>query len=326
MVSSNTNPSNPDGSRIRSLFSLLPVDPTPADEDFVTAVRELVQRLVALDVEIGGEQTSALGLHSLSVVRHRLHQGQYNSHVEQDLQAAAAELAELTGWLLIDANRHRKAERVNNEALRLARAAGDRHMELFVTYNMSLQATFLRRPEKALALAQPFLGDDVLTSRLAALFQERVARTYAQMGLRNDALNAMARGASLLYDGVSDRDPAWSWWVTECGLAQATGALFGSLGDWQAALDPMQRALEISPGSDRRDRFRFLCILLRAQLEIAAWRDAQSSAENLIALIGTVGSPRPMVTLTAAIKQLRRSRRLPSTLEDTLEYTMRPNC
>jgi tetratricopeptide (TPR) repeat protein len=281
-------------------------DPAPADEAYVVAVRELVRELVALDVEFGGDRTSALAVQGLSQVRRHLVPGRFRPHLRRDLWAATAELAELSGWLLCDANQQAAADRINQEAVALSRLSGDRSMELFTLHNMSLQATYLRRPERTLKLVEPVLERGRLTSRLTAMFQLRVARAYAQMGLRADALKVLGEANARLADGVSDRDPAWSWWISERGFSHATGALFGCLGEWGAAIEPVQRALEAAPLHARRDRFLYLCVLLTAQLGADARHDAEGTAHSLIPLIGSIQSTRPLATLAGAIDNSRR--------------------
>lgn len=279
-------------------------DDAPAGEDNVAAVRDAVQRLVALDVANGGDETSILATEALRIAEPMLAPGAYDPKVERDLRAAVAELAEITGWLLCDANRHSESLVRNRQALRLARLAGDHSMELFVIHNMSLQATYLRRPERSLELVRPILDQDRLTPRLSAMFQLRVARAYAQMGLRQMALTTLDTATGLFYEGTSERDPAWSWWISERGFDHATGAMLGGLGDWKGAIDPIHRALDAAPDSARRDRFLYMCVLLHAQIKVGAWRDAVATAERLISYIGQVRSARPLTQLIATITGL----------------------
>lgn len=276
-------------------------DDTPAGEDQVAAVRDAVQRLVALDVANGGDRTSILATRLLHTAEAMLAPGAYDPTAERDLTAAVAELAEMTGWLLCDANRHPESLARNRQALGLARLAGDHSMELFVIHNMSLQATYLRRPERSLELVRPVLDHDRLTPRLSAVFQLRVARAYAQMGLRRMAVKTLDTATGMFYEGTSDRDPAWSWWISERGLDHATGAMLGGLGDWKAAIDPIHRALDAAPGDARRDRFLYMCVLLHTQIKVGAWRDAAATAERLVPSIGQVRSARPLARLIATI-------------------------
>ena len=272
-------------------------------EDYIFAIHDSVQRLVDLDIEFGGDAVSIYAMRVLLAVCRQLRLGTYQASCEHDLYAAAAELAELTGWLLCDANHQIAAYWVNHTAMTLSRLAGDRSMELFVTHNMSLQATYPRRPAEALELVQPVLDNRRLTSRLNSMFQLRAARSYAQMSRRREALKTLDHAANLFFDGVTDHDPAWSWWISERGLNSTTAAIHGSLGDWKAAIPSLYRALEATPAAARRDRHLYLCTLLHAQLEIGARQDAERTAENLAPLIGTVGSARPLACLEATINQ-----------------------
>lgn len=273
-------------------------------DEYVAAIRDTVGHLVAMDVRTGGNQASRHATRALRTALRRLNSGAIAGPTADDVRVAVAELAELTGWLLIDANRHEPARRANRLALALARAAGDRSMELFVTHNISLQATYLRRPRSALAVIEPVLEHGRLTSRLESMFRLRAARAHAQMGLSSQAFRLLEHARSLLLDGVSERDPAWSWWISPRGLESATAAMHGCLGDWNSAIAPLHRALEATPTSATRDRFLYLCTLLHAQIELNAWRDVESTAGQLAPLIGTVGSDRPLARLATTIRHV----------------------
>jgi hypothetical protein len=123
-----------------------PDDQSPTDQDCAEEIRHTVQKLVALDIRFGGDRTSAIALRALASAHRDRHRRGVRQRAERDVRAAVAELAEVTGWLLCDAHRHALSRQVNRQALSLARRAGDRSMELFVIHNLSLQATYLRRP------------------------------------------------------------------------------------------------------------------------------------------------------------------------------------
>ncbi|TDD91847.1 hypothetical protein [Actinomadura rubrisoli] len=291
----------------------------PLDEDDVLDVRQHVQHLVALDIRHGGDRASALALRTLKAARQDLRRRGVRKSARRDLEAALAELAEVTAWLLCDANRHPMSLRGNRFALNLARSAGDRSMELFVLHNMSLQATYLRRPERTLDLVRPILDRGGLTPRLTAMFQLRVARAHAQMGLKSDAFKTLDLAKGLLSEGTRDRDPGWAWWVSERGFTHATGAMLGSLGEWRPALSHIQSALSAAPPEARRDRFLYLCILLHAQLESRAWTDMDSTTGELLSLEGTVGSSRPRSRLLATLDQFGRDGRTPRSVRDSID-------
>ncbi len=295
-------PTGPD-----ALSHLSPANTTRTDE-YAEAIHHTIGQLVAMDVRAGGNEASRHATRTLSTQLRRSRREAAGRPLARDVTVALAELAELTGWLLIDANRHHQARRANEVSLRLARAGGDRSMELFVTHNMSLQATYLRQPRYALDLIEPVLDRGGLTSRLESMFRLRAARVHAQMGLSGDALRLLDHARCLLFDGVSDRDPAWSWWISTRGMDHATAALHGSLGDWRRSIEPLCRALEATPAAATRDRFLYLCALLHAQIELRSWSDAESTALQLAPLIGKVGSDRPLARLAATLHQTNTHR------------------
>ncbi|WUI04125.1 hypothetical protein OHR68_20780 [Spirillospora sp. NBC_00431] len=294
----------------------------PVDMEDLIVVRDLVQRLVALDVRFGGGHISEIALRALRNARRVLRARSYRKGVQREFEAAVAELAELTGWLLCDANRHGLADRVNRYALSLAHKSGDRSMALFVTHNMALQATYLRWPERTLRLVEPVLDRGVLTPRLEAMFRLRDARAMAQLGARRQAMRAFDRALSSLYDGPSDRDPAWAWWISERGFRHASGAMHCSLGEWSLAIDLIHQAVEAVPPADRRSRFLYLCVLLQALAEAGAWREAEEAVRELVPLLGAVNSVRPLATLRSTLERVHLSGVPSGSAQDLIEHAL----
>ncbi|MGW5446472.1 hypothetical protein [Streptomyces asiaticus] len=73
--------------------------------DFAAAIRETSHRLVALDNELGGVSIAEPAGRAFKVVHRRLGAGDYDPRYERDIQSAAAEIAEVAGWALGDAER-----------------------------------------------------------------------------------------------------------------------------------------------------------------------------------------------------------------------------
>ena len=86
-------------------------------EEYIYAIHDSIQRLVALDIEFGGDAVSIYAMRTFRAVWCRLRQGAYRAGNKRDLYVAAAELAELIGWLLCDANHQLEACRVNPMAM-----------------------------------------------------------------------------------------------------------------------------------------------------------------------------------------------------------------
>ncbi len=265
-----------------------PTNP-PVDAEYVEGVRAAVRELVALDGRRGGVGTSRQAVRWFRSVR-RMVPG---SAGDRDFAAAAAELGEVTGWLLYDADRQVSARRVNREALELSRLAGDRSMELFVLTNMSMQSLYVHRPREALGIADTALACYRLPPRVASLFRLRRARALAVLGDRDGALATMARVRADFTDGVSTRDPFWTWWVDDCELVWHKGMVHANLGDWAPAIDEFSRSLELGEHTDtRRGRYARLACLLAALVHVRDWSRAEPVALELLPMAREVGSGR----------------------------------
>src|SRR5215471_856233 len=163
-----------------------------ADVDYVSGVRAAVQRLVGLEIAHGGTEIADLGARCFRSVRRRL-AGAAAPGLVRDMQAAAAEMAEVAGWLLHDADRQEAARQMNNEGLFLARLSGDRSMELLILADASLVALVTRQPGEALMVANAALESGDLTNRERVIFRTRQARALARLGDRSTALGRWTR-------------------------------------------------------------------------------------------------------------------------------------
>ncbi len=287
----------------------------PVDQSYVEWVRSAVQQLVVMDNQHGGDDIASLAVRTFRSVHHRLGTGAYQPKIEQDLQAAAAELAEVAGWLLYDANRHTAARQLNHEALFYARLAGDLNMERLTLQNMSTQAVKLHRPTEGLALARQLLDTNPLSPRLQSLFRIREARALADCGYARDALASFARARTLFLDGVPDDDPPWAWWITDRLLSIQEGMCYASLGKWGRAIDLSQVAVEATPTTQPRDRYYNSAHLLRALVQARAWEDAESLLPDILSYAYNVGSGRTAALLFEIIPAVLASKATPELRE-----------
>jgi hypothetical protein len=108
---------------------VMPVDDeAPATDDYLGELRCTISHLVALDGVHGGGEIAPIALRSFRRAQRILSEGRYVPAIERDLEAVTAELGELSGWLLFDAEQQDQARAVNAEALNLAHIAGDASM------------------------------------------------------------------------------------------------------------------------------------------------------------------------------------------------------
>src|SRR5439155_26910938 len=89
----------------------------PLGADDVAHLHDPIGHLVALDTTYGGDGIARPAVRAWRAAEQHLAAGRYQPGVERDLQAAVAELGEVAGWLLYDADRPDESHRVSVEAL-----------------------------------------------------------------------------------------------------------------------------------------------------------------------------------------------------------------
>ncbi|WP_216213705.1 hypothetical protein [Amycolatopsis aidingensis] len=251
----------------------------PVGEEFAVAVREKVARLVAGNRTVGGGELAALAAAEFRTARGILTSGWYLPAAWREVTAAAAELGEVAGWLLFDAERQDEARQANLAALALARWAGDTGMARFIRTNQSLAALHTGHARTALRIAE-FVYADKPPARVQTLAGIRVARALAGLGDAEGSRRALLRALSRYQDGPSERDPAWAWWLDEAELAWHRGMAQADLGDWHPALELLHQAVELTP-EDGWARWVYRAHLLEAAARAGAWRDAEQAAAAL---------------------------------------------
>jgi hypothetical protein len=282
--------------------------PMRLDESYVETVRSRIGELINMDIHFGGDQSSVIALRLFRSVHRKLGVSVCTPEVERELYAAAAELAEVTGWLLYDAAQHELVSQVNHEALHLCRMAGDTSMELLVLQNMAMHAGDLGRPREALRVARLVLETRTLSPRLTALFRIREARALAQLGDETAARSALKEATSHYLNGVRDDDPAWAWWVNDQELGWHQATIEADSGVWPAAVDHFLSSIELTPPDEVRREYNHLASLLNAQVHARAWHDAERTIERIAPYVDEVGSTRTATTLRGVIADLDNAR------------------
>jgi transcriptional regulator with XRE-family HTH domain len=291
-------------------------NPEFGDFDYLQSVRKHILEIVALDNRFGGADLVKLSTRFFRTIHQQLGTGTYDPKLERDLQSAAAELAEVVGWLAYDAEAHDLARRMNQESLYFARLAGDKSIELLTLQNSSMHAASQGRPKEALQIARSVLdGDYRLSPRLKALFLTRKARALAQGG-DDSALRLFPEIRSLYHEGVSDEDPAWAWWIDERELAWHEAMVQRDLGMPERAIAQFERSVMATPATEIRSQYLHRAYLLQAQADNATWDDAEQSIRQLLPLSSEVASTRTVVLLRKVSSQLAAHPRGPSALQE----------
>jgi transcriptional regulator with XRE-family HTH domain len=94
-------------------------NPEFGDSEYLQSIRRHIREIVALDNRFGGADLVRLSTRFFRTLHDQLGTGTYDPNLERELQSAAAELAEVVGWLAYDAEAHDLVRRMNQESLYL---------------------------------------------------------------------------------------------------------------------------------------------------------------------------------------------------------------
>ncbi|WP_369356493.1 helix-turn-helix domain-containing protein [Streptomyces sp. cg2] len=296
----------------------VPIFDEARGDQYVEAIRETSRRLVALDNDLSGLPIAATAAQAFKAVHRRLGSGEPEPKYERDIQAAAAELAEVAGWALFDAEKYEAAHRFNQQALFLARMSGDRTIELLILQNMGMQSGWLGRPREELAIARSILDRANLSPRVEAIFRTREANGLFASGRTAEAIREFDRARTLIEEGTRNNDPSWAWWISikEINGHQASG--FQNSGRWRSAISLLQENLHCPNGPRVGYQSMSSARLLACLLEERAWREAEELLESIIPTVSETGSVRTRNLLRGTVAFGEGKANIPESLRDTL--------
>ncbi|MCD9590426.1 helix-turn-helix transcriptional regulator [Streptomyces sp. 8ZJF_21] len=288
--------------------------------DFAHAIRETSHRLVVLDNELSGVSIAEPAGRAFKVVHRRLGAGDYEPRYERDIQSAAAELAEVAGWALWDAERDDAAQRFNHEALFLAKLSGDRSIELLTLQNMAMHSEWRGRNQEALSIARSVLHRRRLSPRVEAMFRIREAKGLVGTGRTSDAIESLQRARSLIEDRNDVGEPDWAWWVTQGEIDRQWGHTLQIAGDIEKAIELLLQSVQ--PGRDVTTGYSSERVARLAQclLDVNAWHDAEDVTRSLVTAAPGISSERTLRLIGHVAKQHERLNGAPPSLTDTLEH------
>ncbi|MEU7036017.1 transcriptional regulator [Streptomyces sp. NPDC046237] len=210
--------------------------------------------------------------------------GSYSDSVGRQLHRATGGLVAVAGICAYDSDAHGLAQRYFHQALRLAKASGDRGLGAYVVALLVNQSLFMGEYRQGVAFAEAALrsAGRQITPALAADLSAMQAKAYAHLGDGASALVCIRRAEAEAERIRPGHEPAETGYV-QPGLVnvQVAEALL-SLGDLPAAREHAREAVE-TPAHDRGrvHRLAMLCqIELRQGEADAAARTAVEMTER----------------------------------------------
>ncbi|MHC0428615.1 transcriptional regulator [Streptomyces sp. O3] len=200
----------------------------------------------------GGVATRARIVGFLNSETAPLLRGSYTDATGRQLHRATGGLVAVAGICAYDSDAHGLAQRYFHQALRLAKASGDRGLGAYVIALLVNQSLFMREFRQAVAFAEAALraAGRHITPALAADLYAMQAKAYAHLGDGSSAL-ACIRRAETAADRIRRRQEPDETGYVQPGLVnvQVAEALL-SLGDLEAAREHAAAAVD-TPAHDR---------------------------------------------------------------------------
>ncbi|MER7485364.1 transcriptional regulator [Streptomyces sp. NPDC126497] len=236
---------------------------TPDDLDMLRAARTHYEQLYR---KAGGVAVRARIVGFLNAEAAPLLRGRYTDATGRRLHRATGGLLAIAGICAYDSDAHGLAQRYFHQALRLAKASGDRGLGAYVIALLVNQSLFMREYRQAVAFAEAALraAGTGLTPALASDLYAMQAKAYAHLGDGTGALSRIRRAERAAERIRRGTEPDETGYV-QPGLVnvQVAEALLG-LGELAAAGEHAAAAVD-SPAHDR-GRVHRLAVLSTVEL------------------------------------------------------------
>lgn len=274
----------------------------------VAACRQALERLYAIDGQIGGGHVYAINTEMIARLRALQRNASYAAATGRQLRELVAAACEHAGWSAFDAGRHNEARRWWLEALHDADVGEHTPVRTIALASMSLQAADQQHGRESVDLAQAAArGDQAATPRVRSLLAAREALGHATAGDKATAGRMFARSARLLDHGPRPDEPSWCtfWGPADLAHHEARAAIM--LGDWPRA-EQISRGLFESMGNLARNNALYA---LRLGIVLARRRavdEAISVVTPTVAASGQLASGRVRAEMRSAVNLIAHHR------------------
>ncbi|MFJ6796216.1 transcriptional regulator [Streptomyces sp. NPDC091268] len=240
--------------------------PTAVGPEHIEILRAARAHYELMYRRAGGVATRARIVRFLGAETAPILRGSYSDGLGRQLHRATGSLVAVAGICAYDSDAHGLAQRYFHQALRLAKASGDRGLGAYVIALIVNQSLHLREYRQAVAFAEAALrsAGRHTTAALAADLYAMQAKAYAQLGDDRAALACIGRAEAAAERIRPAAEPDETGYV-QPGLVnvQVAEALL-SLGDLRAAHEQATAAVT-TPAHDR-GRVHRLAMLCEIQL------------------------------------------------------------
>jgi tetratricopeptide (TPR) repeat protein len=291
----------------------------------VASLRQTAQTFRELDNRLGGGRVRGAVMQYLTIeVTPILAHGQFSADTGRQLAGAAAELAQLAGWMAYDTGLHGHAQRYLTLALSFARHAADDGLGAEILAAQAQQAVYLGRPAEAVDLARAAQAT-ARRAGLPTLLAECCVMEAHGHAAANDA-RSCARALSAAesaFDGSQRRnDPGWLRYFDEAYLAARMAHCFRDLGEPRHAERYARRSLDMD-GRFVRGKVFNLALLATALAEQGDIEQACVIGGRAVDLAAGIRSDRSLRYVRDLQRALRPAAGTPAVRELTARVAQR---
>ncbi|WP_225080430.1 transcriptional regulator [Streptomyces sp. CoT10] len=251
----------------------------------------------------GGVTTRARVLLFLNTETAPLLRGAYSDPTGRELHRAVGGLVAIAGICSYDSDAQGLAQRYFHQALRLAKASGDRAFGGYVLALMVNQCLYLREYRQAVAFAEAAVrtAGHAISHALACDLYAMQGKAFSRMGDQSSARRVMTLAETAAGQIRRDEEPAETGYV-QPGLLEANLAdALMRLGDTTPA--QAYAAEAVATGAHERGRVHRLATLTDCQLRAGDADQAAATAHSVLETIQGMESRR----LNDRLVRMRRS-------------------
>ncbi|WP_158673797.1 hypothetical protein [Streptomyces klenkii] len=223
-------------------------------------------------------------------------------------------VAEFIGWLYQDLGDFRRAALWSDRAMEWAQEAADDHMQSYLLFRKSNQATARASADRAVGLAKAAQRLPGLSPRIAALAAQQEAQGYALMRNPKAALTRFDEARALVAE-PAEAGPATELDTSYCTptyIEMQRANCWIGLGKPQQAIELFEGHLAELPQVYRNDRGVYLARLARAYVRAGELERGAEAAAKSLGIVRHTGSARTFGELSAVVDSLTGERQLPT--------------
>ncbi len=181
---------------------------------------------------------------SLTTITGLLENARYDTRTGVALNRLAGQLAQTCGWTRFDIGNQDQAGALWNQALKHAKAAGDRDMISSIVADFAYQGLWTNNAEESVRLLEGALARP-MHATVRSLLHLRKARAHAALGEAASCRHHLTKSEAELARTSAEAPPSWAAWMSEADIEIDGGRCLIDLGEQAPGMKRIDRGLSL---------------------------------------------------------------------------------